>query len=110
MDFDPNKIQLTKIQIKILKLLSLKEKLNIYQIHGYFKFPAFTDLLIALQDLEKLKLIHGIESELYEDFSISLNGEKYILFLKEKNRKNLFAIISAISCLAGIIATALTLI
>ena len=103
MDFEPSKIQLTKIQVKILKLLLLKEQLNIYQIHGYLKFPVFTDLLTALQDLEKLNLICTIESEIHKGFSISLNGEKYLLSFKEKQRKNLFAIITAITGIITII-------
>lgn len=109
MDISFDKIHINKFQLKILKLLIIYENLNIYQIHGYFKFPDFTNLLIYIQDLQNLNLIHTSEIFSDKEFYISLHGKKYLHFYKQKQRKSIYAILGATASFIAIINFVLTL-
>lgn len=97
MDYE--KIIIDKTQLKILKLLTIREYANKYQIHGYLNFPSFLHVVGSIQDLEKLELIYKREFPTPPDYSLTSNGDKYLLFLKRSFRKK---IPIAITALGGI--------
>lgn len=106
MDFD--KIFVDKFQLKILKLLKSRPHTNYYQIHGYFKFPAFETVLIAVQDLERLGLVCSDTLDKSE-FLLTVDGEKYLLFAKQKSNRfkaswgTVFSVLGALASLIAII-------
>ncbi|WP_129600870.1 hypothetical protein [Anaerophilus nitritogenes] len=108
IDFD--KIVINQFQVKILKLLKRKDRLNIYQIHGFFNFIDFEKLIIDLQDLERNSLIlkDKIGSK-PDDYKITIYGNKFLIFLKKQHYRNLGIIITVISSLLGILTAVLHL-
>lgn len=107
---DFNKIIIDKNQLRMLKMFKIKEKINIYQFHGYFRFPNFTNLLIAMQDLEKLNLVYKEDFHSPNDYLITQNGERYLLFLKRNRSMRIginTSVLAAISTVLGFLLSLL---
>lgn len=104
INLDFEKLVISKFQLKILKLFKLKERINIYQFDGYFNFPGFTDLMSDLQDLERIGLIaKSIFSTGPDDYILTIDGEKYLLFLKNNRNKTFITYITVLAALVTIL-------
>lgn len=103
MDF--SNIHLSKFEIDILKTLQFYNSANKYQLHGYFKFPNFDNILISVHNLEKLNLIY--KSEFEKSYKLTIEGERYIEFNKRIVRHNRLKFISII---LGVIASILAIV
>lgn len=94
MDYE--KLMLTKLEHKILKLLSI-QKANIDQIYGYFKFRGEQITYQAtVQGLERKNLITKSDFGLSNRYTLTNEGSNYLFFLKKlklKSIKKLFFII-----------------
>lgn len=86
MDFD--KIVISDFEKDILDLIRKQDKLNDYQIHGYFKFPSFESVLIATQKLEKLGLVYKENMTKLSLYKISNDGETYYTWLNKTKKKD----------------------
>lgn len=98
MKFD--EIILNKMEQDILKCLKI-HRANIWELHGYFHFPGMELILVSLQTLLKNELIYQEDIQESDKYTISLNGEKYLMYITHKKHTQFWKRIGAIIATLG---------